>query len=358
MMRRSKIIKTFMAVSVLTLVCIIPGRGGRAEGQIRYDAEPLVMPGAEFALTGRSWLPRTSLTYGFISTTPDLGVATTKAAIAEAFAFWSAVSPLTFTEVSDCGFPFDSANCAVPDIRIQFAAGNHQDGYPFDGPFGVLAHAFYPPPNGSSAAGDMHFDDADAWSDTLPVSGIDLVTVATHEIGHALGLAHAENAQCPNAATGESSIMCPFYTGAQRFLAQDDIAAIQNIYGSATTCIDDLADPNFAKLSNLQCHVSRLMADIPIAGLPPSLTSALANKMKTALKRITDAQSACLGGNSTKARNTLRVMQRLMGNFQKQVDIRTAKGDISAIVAAELLTKSDIILQQVGIRLAAPSLCL
>lgn len=358
MMRRSKVMKTFIVISVLMLGWIMPGRVGQAEGQIRYDVEPLVMPGAEFALTGRSWLPRTSLTYGFISTTPDLGVAATKAAIVEAFALWSAVSPITFTEVSDCAFPFDSANCAVPDIRIQFAAGNHQDGYPFDGPSGVLAHAFYPPPNGVSAAGDMHFDDGDVWSDNFPVSGIDLVTVATHEIGHALGLAHAENAQCPNAATGESSIMCPFYTGAQRFLAQDDIAAIQSIYGSATICIDELADPNFAKLSNLQCHVSRLRTEILAAPLPLPLTHSFANKMKTALKRITDVQPACLSGNNTKARNTLQVVQRLMGSFQKQVDIRTAKGDISAVVATELLTSSDIILQQIGIRLAAPSLCL
>jgi hypothetical protein len=41
------------------------------------------------------------------------------------------------------------------DIRI----GSHY----FDGAGKVLAHAYYPPPNGSTAAGDAHFDNSEKW---------------------------------------------------------------------------------------------------------------------------------------------------------------------------------------------------
>ncbi len=76
------------------------------------------------------------------------------AAVASAFASWSAVADLTFIEIPDAGEAFNAAG-ASGDIRI--------GGHVFDGPSGVLAHGFYPPANGLTAAGDIHFDVAEAW---------------------------------------------------------------------------------------------------------------------------------------------------------------------------------------------------
>ena len=166
----------------------------------------------EYVLHGNKW-STTNLRYGFVEFTGDLTQSEIRTAISTAINYWAAVTPLTFTEVS---------NAANPEIRIRFVTGNHGDGSPFDGPSGVLAHAFYPPPNGGDIAGDSHFDDAENWSVNLPPSGTDLYTVAAHEFGHALGLKHS---------TVNDALMYPFYGGPHRFLHADDIAGIQALYG-------------------------------------------------------------------------------------------------------------------------------
>lgn len=169
---------------------------------------------AEFVAQGNKWAT-TALRYGFVEFTPDLTAAQVRDAVSAAFGYWAAVTPLTFTEV---------ANASNPEIRIRFVAGDHGDGSAFDGPSGVLAHAFYPPPNGGDLAGDTHFDEAETWSVNLPATGIDLHTVAAHEFGHALGLAHS---------TVAGALMYPFYGGPHRSLSQDDIDGIQSIYGAS-----------------------------------------------------------------------------------------------------------------------------
>lgn len=138
--------------------------------------------------------------------------------ITNAFAAWSAIANVQFTSVADGGQPFNAAG-ATGDIRIA--------GHAFDGPSSVLAHAYYPPPNGTSAAGDMHFDIAENWS-CAPGSGIDIGIVAAHEIGHGIGLAH--EVRTPS----RTALMNPFYSPSLAPMPLgDDINGAENVYGSA-----------------------------------------------------------------------------------------------------------------------------
>ena len=166
---------------------------------------------ATFVAQGNKW-PGPNVTYSFSNSTPDLSQADQRAAVRGAFARWAAVTPLTFSE-----------NAAGGDIRVGWFSGNHGDGSSFDGPSGILAHCFYPPPNGGDIAGDCHFDEAETWSVNTPPSGIDLDTVALHELGHGLGLNHS---------SVNSAVMFAFYGGPRRDLTTDDIQGIQSIYGA------------------------------------------------------------------------------------------------------------------------------
>ncbi|MEJ2417306.1 MAG: matrixin family metalloprotease [Exilibacterium sp.] len=184
--------------------------------KVRYDDLPDPNPfSTSFQIQGNAW-DHTNLTYFFQNGTPDIAGNNERIAIQQAFSLWAAVTPLTFTEVNNAG---------SADIVVVFAAGDHGDGSNFDGVNGILAHAFYPPPNGGAIAGDMHFDEAETWTDATRGNGsqpIDLVTVAAHELGHSLGLQHSNVS---------GALMDPFYGGSHRFLHQDDIDGIQSIYG-------------------------------------------------------------------------------------------------------------------------------
>ncbi|MBZ5634210.1 MAG: matrixin family metalloprotease [Acidobacteriia bacterium] len=140
---------------------------------------------------------------------PDLPV---QDEILRALAEWAKVAQITW-------LPGTSAT-ANRTVDIRFAQGDHGDGFPFDGPGGVLAHTFYPSlPAAEPLAGDMHFDDAESWHFG---SNFDVFSVAVHEAGHALGLGSSDN---------PDSVMYPYYrlrTG----LSEDDKTGILSLYAA------------------------------------------------------------------------------------------------------------------------------
>ncbi|XP_069825694.1 matrilysin [Dendropsophus ebraccatus] len=166
---------------------------------------------AEFStFRGRPRWQRNSLTYRILNYTPDLPRNVIEESIQRAFGVWSQVTPLRFTRVS----------AGDADILIQFNARSHGDQSPFDGPSGVLAHAYAP---GSGIGGDAHFDEDERWSSDR--RGFNLFLVAAHEFGHSLGLDHS---QVPGA------LMFPTYSyvNTNTFrLSQDDVNGIQSLYG-------------------------------------------------------------------------------------------------------------------------------
>ncbi|OWM80156.1 metalloendoproteinase 4-MMP-like [Punica granatum] len=131
-----------------------------------------------------------------------------------AFSRWASVVPITFVETTDYGFA---------DIRIGFYAGDHGDGEPFDGVLGILAHSFSP------ENGKLHLDAAERWaidfgSEQSKVA-VDLESVAVHEIGHLLGLAHT---------SVKGAVMYPSLKPRERRvdLTLDDVKGAQSLYGS------------------------------------------------------------------------------------------------------------------------------
>jgi hypothetical protein len=151
------------------------------------------------------------------NTSPDLPAAAVMPAIKQALDTWASVTRLKFTQVP-----------SGADIVVSFQSGDHGDGNPFDGPNGTLAHGFYPTVPPTPIAGDTHFDEAETWSLSVPpsVGAFDLLTVAIHEFGHALGLDHSKDPGATMFAT---------YAGLRRGLALDDIQRIQKLYGASAT---------------------------------------------------------------------------------------------------------------------------
>ncbi|XP_073095500.1 matrix metalloproteinase-27 isoform X2 [Manis javanica] len=166
---------------------------------------------SQYGYTLPGWRKR-NLTYRIMNYTPDMARADVDEAIQKGLEVWSKVTPLVFTKISR----------GIADIMVAFRTRVHgRCPRYFDGPLGVLGHAF---PPGLGLGGDAHFDEDENW--TKDGGGFNLFLVAAHEFGHSLGLSHSSD---------QTALMFPNYISldpSKYPLSQDDISGIQSIYGS------------------------------------------------------------------------------------------------------------------------------
>ncbi|KAI4581229.1 hypothetical protein MJG53_020817 [Ovis ammon polii x Ovis aries] len=180
-----------------------------------------------------------NLTYRIVNYTPDMARPDVDEAIQKGLEVWSKVTPLTFTKISkgiaDIMIAFRTrgkvfsreSNIAIFILGALTRLIFFPRCFPvhgwcpryFDGPLGVLGHAF---PPGLGLGGDTHFDEDENW--TKDGVGFSLFLVAAHEFGHSLGLSHSSD---------QTALMFPNYVSldpSKYPLSQDDINGIQSIY--------------------------------------------------------------------------------------------------------------------------------
>ena len=155
-------------------------------------------------------LGEADLTY-YVGTTPEsIDQATFRSVIRQALSVWSEVVAVDFTET-----PF-----AGQRRSLDFTTGY------MDGPGGKMAEAYFPddlsPP---IIAGDVQFEAMERWEvgNALGGAAYDLMYVAVHEIGHALGLTHLPR---QDAVMGPMTLTDVVFDG----LSDDDIRAIRKLY--------------------------------------------------------------------------------------------------------------------------------
>lgn len=168
-----------------------------------------------YTLSGQKW-NKSLLKYYFINGTIDISGDGEKSAFVTAFNKWGAVVPLKFEETS-----LESQ----ADIKIHFANGTE---FSTTGATeGARAVAYFPE---QDCKGYLVLNDDAYIFSLLSNQNVDLVYVATHEIGHLLGLCHSSNS---------NTMMWGSYVQGRRNLHTYDIQGIQEIYSPIPVKIEN-----------------------------------------------------------------------------------------------------------------------
>ncbi|MEO1611528.1 MAG: matrixin family metalloprotease [Pseudomonadota bacterium] len=182
---------------------------GTSGGVIKWSVAEAGAPGVQAAF---------QLTTGLSDRTRDpesLGSYSAIKTLERAFDSWARHADITFVRVKDSGQPLGYDDAV--QIRVAFGA--------IDGRGGILGLGYTP--GSHPLNGDILFDVADR---KLYASRDAFLSVAAHEIGHAIGLEHSAS---------RSALMYAYYTG---FTGpqKDDIRGIQKAYGPSKKAVTEL----------------------------------------------------------------------------------------------------------------------
>jgi hypothetical protein len=163
----------------------------------------------DFSLEGAKWgSPELGTAGGTVTWAVDASISQADLqSINAAFAEWSEVANIQFQQVASTG-----------NADIDFSEGS------IDGASNVLGVTNYSFSGGQLRGADIEFDRADN------LSGAELTLVATHEIGHAIGLGHFNDDAAVMNSTANFSL---------DGLTQSDIDGVLALYGAKP---NDMAD--------------------------------------------------------------------------------------------------------------------
>jgi hypothetical protein len=165
---------------------------------------------------------------------PGVTAAATQTAVRASYTTWSSVS-CSYFKSKDMGVVNLPQGDENDDVNTHVWLSSWPSSY--DANALGITWTQYDPSSGKILDADTHYNPQFTWSTTGSLSAIDVQSVATHEIGHQLGLDHSSDQNATMFyATGNGDT-------SQRSLASDDIAGLCHIYPTGTTPPPECTSP-------------------------------------------------------------------------------------------------------------------